>query len=180
MHRLPLVSPLLLLLLLGASSCASGCAAMVRTWAFSADPVAGAELGLSVTEARVSQRTTSVVFDLENRSQAPARVEVGTLTLELPDGTRFAGKAVLFERLGKAARGLMAKVGLRKVEEPAPGLPPGGRMEARVVFRQYGRDLRRHPVLKVDLSGITVAGRSAGLPVLELTAPPEAPMGEDI
>jgi len=156
-----------------------GCAAMVRTWSFHADPVQGPRLEVAVTRANVKQKDAYVTLRIKNRTSSPLRVELATFTLRLPDGEPVLGKTGLMGRAARGARGVLGKLGIAgKTEEP--GLAPGAALEARLSFRQNRRDLRRHPRLTIDLSAIRVEGQPARLPQLVLTAPDNAPMGEHI
>jgi hypothetical protein len=157
----------------------TGCAAMKRTWQFSAPAVSGPAVQVGLRQADVTQKTAFVTFWVRNISSQPVTVEAGTFSLRLPDGTEVSGKTALFDRGYDGAVGLLAQAGW--VDEPKkPSLAPGKEMEVALAFRQYGRDLRRHPTLSVALDALLVNGQPAQLPPLLLHAPAEAPMGEDI
>ena len=158
---------------------ATGCAAMKRTWHFQAVPVASAQVQVTPGVIGVAQKSAYVSFRVKNVSAVPAVVEAGTFVLRLPDGTAVVGKTSFLSRGYEGARGLLARVGWADGKSTPP---PGARRRGRIAlnFRQYGRDLRRHPTLTVALDGLLVDGKPAALPPLVLTAPPGAPMGEDI
>jgi len=158
---------------------ATGCAAMKRTWEFQAVPVASPQLQVTPGRIGVAQKSAYVSFRVRNVSAAPAVVEAGTFVLRLPDGTAVTGKTSFLTRGYEGARGLLARVGWADGKSTPP-LPPGAEVEIALNFRQYGRDLRRHPTLTVALDGLLVDGKPAALPPLVLTAPPGAPMGEGI
>jgi len=156
-----------------------GCAAMKRTWQFSAPAVSGAALQVGLKQADVTQKTAFVTFWVRNVSSQPVTIEAGTFSLRLPDGTEVSGKTALFDRGYDGAVGLLAHTGW--VDAPKkPSLAPGEAMDVALAFRQYGRDLRRHPTLSVALDALVVNGQPAQLPPLLLQAPAGAPMGEDI
>jgi hypothetical protein len=157
----------------------AGCAAMKRTWHFQAAPVANAQVQVTPGTIGVAQKSVFVSFTVRNTSPAPATIEARAFVLRLPDGTTVAGNTSFITRSYDTARGLLARVGWAD-GKATPAVPPGGEVEIALNFRQYGRDLRRHPTLIVALDGLLVDGQPAALPPLVLTAPPEAPMGEDI
>ena len=142
---------------------ATGCAAMKRTWHFQAVPVASAQVQVTPGVIGVAQKSAYVSFRVKNVSAVPAVV----------------GKTSFLTRGYEGARGLLARVGWADGKSTPP-LAPGAEVEIALNFRQYGRDLRRHPTLTVALDGLLVDGKPAALPPLVLTAPPGAPMGEDI
>jgi len=156
-----------------------GCAAMKRTWVFQAQPVAAEPVRVVLKQADITQKTAFVSFTVENTSQRAVQIEVGTFTLTLPDGTSVSGKTALFDRGYEGARGLLEQVGWID-KQAKPGLLPGKSLEVALAFRQYGRDLRRHPTLSVALDALSIDGHAAKLPPLVLTPPPGAPLGEDI
>jgi hypothetical protein len=169
-----------LFLFLTLATAVGGCAAMVRTWQFT--PAATVEtetVRVEVTRAAVKQKVAHVALRLTNRAARPVRVEVGTLTLTLPDGTTVRGKTSLLGRAARGARGLLSRVGIGRRAE-VPEVPPGGSLEARVAFRASRRDLRRHGELRVDLSGIRVDAEALRARPLVLRAPARAPRGEQI
>lgn len=157
----------------------TGCAAMKRTWEFQAVPVASPQVQVTPGRIGVAQKSAYVSFRVRNMSAVPAVIEAGTFVLRLPDGTAVIGKTSFLSRGYEGARGLLTRVGWADAKS-TPALPPGGEVEIALNFRQYGRDLRRHPTLTVALDGLLVDGKPAALPPLVLTAPPGAPMGEDI
>jgi hypothetical protein len=158
---------------------AAGCAAMKRTWHFQAAPVASAQVLVTPGRIGVAQKSAYVSFRVRNTSAVPAVVEAGTFVMRLPDGTAVTGHTSFLTRGYEGARGLLVRVGWADAQG-RPAVPPGGEVEIALNFRQYGRDLRRHPRLTIALDGLVVDGKPAALPPLVLTAPPEAPMGEDI
>jgi len=157
----------------------AGCAAMKRTWVFHAAPVVGERVDVTPNRLEVAQKSAYVSFWIRNRSAAPVVIEPGSFTLRLPDGTTVAGKTNFFNRHVDGAWSALAWTGLVE-QKGKPALPPGASVEVALQFRQYGRDLRRQPSLTVTLDGLRVDGQPVALPPLVLTAPPEAPMGEDI
>ena len=157
----------------------TGCAAMKRSWQFSAPAVSGAAVQVGLKQADVTQKTAFVTFWVKNISPQPVTVEAGTFSLRFPDGTEVSGKTALLDRGYDGAVGLLSHTGW--VDAPkTPSLAPGQTLEVALAFRQYGRDLRRHPTLSVALEALSVNGQPAQLPPLLLHAPAEAPMGEDI
>ena len=158
---------------------ATGCAAMKRTWEFQAVPVASPQLQVTPGRIGVAQKSAYVSFRVRNVSAAPVVVEAGTFVLRLPDGAGVTGKTSFLTRGYEGARGLLARVGWAEGKSTPP-LAPGAEVEIALNFRQYGRDLRRHPTLTVALDGLLVDGKPAALPPLVLTAPPDAPLGEGI
>lgn len=158
---------------------ATSCAAMKRTWKFQAVPVASPQVQVTPGRIGVAQKSVYVSFRVRNVSAAPTLVEAGTFVLRLPDGTAVIGKTSFLTRGYEGARGLLARAGWADGKSTPP-LAPGAEVEIALNFRQYGRDLRRHPTLTVALDGLLVDGKPGVLPPLILTAPPGAPMGEDI
>jgi hypothetical protein len=158
---------------------ATGCAAMKRTWHFQAVPVASAQVQVTPGTIGVAQKSAYVSFRVRNTSAAPAVIEAGTFVMRLPDGTEVTGNTSVLSRGYQGARGLLARVGWADAQGK-PAVPPGGEIEIALNFRQYGRDLRRHPTLTIAMDGLRVDGKPAALPPLVLTAPPGAPMGEHI
>jgi hypothetical protein len=156
-----------------------GCAAMVRTWSFGAEPVQGSRLKVTVTKAKVKQKDVYVTLRIKNHGPAPLRVKVGTFTLKLPDGEEVRGKTGLIGRAAAGVKGVLSSWGAIK-KQAEPKLAAGGTLTAELAFRQSHRDLRRQPRLTIDLSAIRVEGQSAQLPKLVLVAPDDAPMGEHI
>jgi hypothetical protein len=152
---------------------------MVRTWQFEPTTVETKTLRVEVTKAAVKQKVAHVALRLTNRASRPVRVEVGTLTLTLPDGTAVRGKTSLLGRARSGAQNLLSRVGIGRRAE-VPEVPPGGSLEAKVAFRAYRRDLRRHEKLRVDLSGIRVDAEALRSKPLVLRAPARAPRGEHI
>jgi hypothetical protein len=170
---------LLTLLIVGPLGFGTGCSAMVRTWSFSAAPVDSPQLRVELAEAKVKQKDAYLRLKLHNRSSAPQTIQVGALTMTLPDGHRVTGKTSLVGRVNTGAKNLLSKWGIGS-RAPEPRLAPGASMELSLAFRQHRRDLRRHPRLTVDLTGITVDGRPARLAPLMLRQPEGAPVGEQI
>lgn len=153
---------------------------MVRTWTFTAAPAQDPRIAVAVERASVSQSSASVELRITNRSDAPMQVAVETLILHLEDGTTCEGKTSFARRALAAVQGGLAAIGIGKGAAPTPPLQPGAQVDLQVDFRLVHRDLRRHPLLRIDLSGLLVDGAPSGLAPLQLVAPPRAPIGEDI
>ena len=157
---------------------ATGCAAMKRTWHFQAVPVASAQVQVTPGVIGVAQKSAYVSFKVKNVSAVPAVVEAGTFVLAFPtappSSEKRASSPVATTGHAACSRAWAGRT------ETTPPLAPGAEVEIALNFRQYGRDSRRHPTLTVALDGLLVDGKPAALPPLVLTAPPDAPMGEDI
>ncbi len=159
----------------------SGCAAMVRTWHFAADMTeAPAEAPLRIGNPRASVTRDVVVLEMDvmNRRDTPTLIEVGPLTLVLPDGTRIVGRPGLIAQGMQLAGDAMTLIGVR--DEPDPRIAPGGIVRVEVGFRDTRRDLRRYASMVVETGSITADGKPGGLPAITLHAPPQAPIGQDI
>ena len=165
--------------LLAFVSLTAGCAAMQRTWQFHATPVATSPVRVELADAQITQKTAFVTLGVTNVSSAPITLEAKTFELTLPDGAMFVGKTSFLGRKLKEAKGMLASIGMMD-EEEAPKLEPDATVSIKLAFRQYGRDFRRHPKLRVDLAALQVDGKPLPNAVLVLEAPPEAPMGENI
>ena len=156
---------------------ATGCAAMKRTWAFSAISAQDQDLSVEVVEALVTQRTAWVTLRITNHRETGVDLVPGELVMTWDDGTTTVGSAGHFRSrasgLAEAWAGLTGGKARKDLE-------PETSREIKYAFRQYGRDLRRHPRYDIDLGGLVVDGHAVSLPPLRLTAPPEAPMGEQL
>lgn len=155
----------------------AGCAAMQRTWSFHAATAGTPWVEPSVQSAKVTRNDVTLELTLLNKTSNPARLDVGRTALRLPDGTTIEGNADLVEQGQALAGALMRELGWM---QPEGAIAPGQARELRLVFRHHRRDLRRFSWMTVDLSQVSLNGRPAGLPALVLTAPPDAPIGEDI
>ncbi len=149
-----------------------------RTWDFSAEAVAGPRVRVQVIEAKITQKDAWVTLRVFNQMTTAARVEFATFVLSYPDGDTVEGYLSYGEKLGKTLA--HAEQTLRREEQEEPLVAPGAHVDIQLDFHQYGRDLRRHETLTIDLAGVIIDGVSAQLPSLVLRAPPEAPIGEHI
>src|SRR5262249_6973845 len=126
---------------------AAGCAAMKRTWEFNAAARASPAVQVTPRRIGVAPKSVYVRFCVRHTSPAPEVIEVGTFTLRLPDGTTVDGHTSMIGRGFEGARGLLVRAGVSAARPNA--VPPGASVEVALNFRQYGRDLRRHPTLTV-------------------------------
>jgi len=153
---------------------------MVRTWQFTGAPTQGPQLRVAVREASVSQSSAGVQLRVTNQGAAPLQLEVESLEMRLEDGTTCEGQANLLRRALDKVKGGLAVLGIGKGPAPTAPLEPGEHQDIDVTFRIAHRDLRRHPLLQIDLSRLRVDGAPSGLAAIQLVAPARAPIGEDI
>ncbi len=164
---------------IGAVVVASGCAAMTRTWQFKGSQQANSTLEVSVTKASVAQKAATLHLAIRNVGDVPVAIDTGRFFLSLPDKTRYPGAAKGLKHAKKRFFNKLKRFGIGSGAD-ADKIAPGRKITFSVMFQQYGRDFRRHPWLAIELTSLRVDGQPANLPPLRVTAPPEAPMGEDI
>jgi hypothetical protein len=161
-----------------ASFVSLSCAAMQRTWDFNPAARGNQLVEPRIEFAKVSRAVVVVDLALVNRTATPAELELGRTMLSLPDGTTIQGNADLVELTQSGALSLLEDFGFKKSQDSRVG--PGETRTFELVFRHSRKDLRRFPWMTIDLGTASVDGAYAGLPALVLTAPADAPMGEDI
>jgi hypothetical protein len=166
------------LLLVTACLTATGCAAMQRSWIFSAPGVQGSQIQVTTSEAYVTQKDVWLTIRVENTSSSPVDLAFETFVLTLPDGEEVLGYVSYMDRQMQALENVLDRARRKETEEPP--VQPGRSVQIQLNFHQYGRDLRRLPILRIDMAGLLVDGASSDLPALVLEAPAKAPMGEDI
>lgn len=156
-----LILPILLLTL-------SGCAAMKRSWEFSASAVESPLARVDVDAVMVRQKDLSVKVRL--RVNAGGTLRLGDPKIRAEGGGEFKGHASVWT--GSPV------VFLKPEDEAIVG--PGQTVELRLWFHSASRDLRRAPVYTLELGGTTLNGALLELPPLRLVAPPDAPMGDGV
>ena len=166
MNRIKIAAPTLFMVLLG-------CAAMVRTWDFKPAASTGERIAVEVAQAKISQRTAAIILRITNTTQNDLPFELGETHLVLPDGDYVAGKSHVLKAGWKKLKRLFGK-------DAAQTLPAGASIDIEVYYRQYKRDLRRHPTLTLHFENYIFAGANEDIAPIILSAPPEAPMGEHI
>lgn len=149
---------------------------MRRTWVFSAQPVRAADITLHVERAEVSQKILRMKLILTNTGTTALTLGCSRFTVTLPDGQQFSSNV---GGLASAVRGTLAGWGLAQAQS-TQDTPPGAGLVLEATVTQGSRDLRRQPRLLIRLDDVTVNGASVDVPAVQLLAPPEAPMGEEI
>ena len=161
----------------------AGCAAMVRTWQFSSSDVvvatpAASRVEIRLRSATVKQKTVHVTLAVANLGSRPATVDAGPFSLRLPDGTTLSGDASALDYALKLGKSLLAAVGLG--DGKGPQLAPGATLDMNVEFRDNRRDLRRYPVLDLEVDAISINSQRCTDRHIFLQAPERAPKGENI
>ncbi len=158
----------------------ASCAAMRRTWQFHAEPVATAASSpgfeVRVRSAAVTQHRVAIELTLHNTGTQPLTVQCENASLTLPDGATFTSS---FGNVQSDMARRLAVIGIGKAGEPLT-IAPGASAPLELSISQGRRDLRRFPKLLIQFIDLKLGGEPVSLPPLQLLAPPEAPLGEDI
>lgn len=143
----------------------SGCAAMQRSWEYSASPVESSVARVEVDEVIVRQKDLRV--ELRLRVDRGGTLRLGEPRIRLDGEQDLEGRVSVWE--GSIAQWA------RPIEEAV--LNPGATVTLRAWFHTPVTDLRRNPHYTLELGALTLDGVPLELPPITLTAPPEAPMG---